>query len=81
MKLTTGRIGVPSLCIFINPLTVGVPGFRLMTLPFFSVSISNVQSFMVLLRSFWNLVVMLLFSSFAPLFEMKSWIFCSYLYL
>jgi len=53
-------MGVPSLCIFINPLSGGVSGFRLMSFPFFPVSISDLQLFMVLLRSFWDSVVMLL---------------------
>ena len=44
LKLTT-------LCIFINPLNGGVSGFRLINLPLFSVSVSNLQLFMVLLRS------------------------------
>ena len=78
LKLTTGQMGVPSLCIFNNPLNSGVSRFRLMNLPLFSVSISNLQLFMVLLRSFWNFVVILLFTSSAPLFEIKSKTFCSY---
>ena len=78
MKLTTGRMGVPSLCTFINPLNGGVSGFRLMNFPFFSVSIGDLQLFMVLPRSFWNFVVILLFTSSAPLFEIKSRTFCSY---
>jgi len=52
LKLTTGRMGVPSLCIFINPLNGGVSGLMLMSLPFFSVSIRYLQLFIVILRSF-----------------------------
>ena len=78
LKFITGRMGVPSLCIFINPLNGGVNGFRLINLPLFSVSISNLRLFMVLLRSFWNLVVILPFTSSAPLFQIKSKTLCSY---
>jgi len=51
LKLTTGRRGVPSLCIFINPLNGGVSGLRMMSLPFFSVSVRDLQLFIVFLRS------------------------------
>jgi len=44
LKLT-GRMAVPSLCIFISPLNGGVLGFRLINLHLFSVSVSNLQLF------------------------------------
>ena len=47
-------------------------------LPLFSVSISSLQLFMVLLRSYWNLVMIFSFISCAPLFEIKCENFCSY---
>jgi hypothetical protein len=52
LKLTNGRMAVPSLRIFINPLNGGLTGLRLINLPLFSVSISNLQLFMVFLSSF-----------------------------
>ena len=77
LKFTTGRMGVPSLWIFINPLNGGVSGFRLMSLPLLSMSIRDLQLFIVLLRSFRNFVVMLLFTISPPLFAMNSRTFCS----
>jgi len=52
LKLTNGRMDVPSLRIFINPLNGGLTGLRLINLPLFSVSISNLQLFMGFLSSF-----------------------------
>jgi len=49
---------------------------RLINLLLFSVSFTNLQLFMVLLRSFWNLVVIFPFILSAPLFEIKSETFC-----